>query len=327
MEVTITTNKMNHLVDPNLHIWGWEVPVYLFLGGITAGILIVVSFMLLKDNEEKSHVVANRLALLAPVLLSLGMVALFIDLEHRLYVWRFYTTFRFTSPMSWGSWILLIVYPISFLLILTTFRKGFSKASLWIDACIQSKTRIWRYLRVYSWLLDFSEKHRRLIAKTAIPFGILLGIYTGILLSSFGARPFWNSPIMGPIFLVSGVSTAAALVVLFSNDHEEIEFFTRVDIWLIAGEISLLILFITGMLSSSEQHLKAIQLILGGEMTTYFWIFFFGIGLLLPAFLEFMELKGRKIPGTIAASLVLFGGILLRFVIVEAGQVSTWIGY
>jgi formate-dependent nitrite reductase membrane component NrfD len=186
---------------------------------------------------------------------------------------------------------------------------------------------MWKYLRAYSWLLDFSEKHRRLIARTAIPFGILLGIYTGILLSAFGARPFWNSSIIGPIFLVSGVSTAVALVVLFSKENEEIEFFTRIDIWLIAGEISLFILFIIGMLSSSEQHLKAIQLILGGEMTTYFWVFFFGIGLLLPAFLEFMELKGRKIPGIIAASLVLFGGILLRFIIVEAGQISTWISY
>ncbi|MBI4618751.1 MAG: polysulfide reductase NrfD [Desulfobacterales bacterium] len=327
MEVAITTNKMNHLVDPNLHIWGWEVPVYLFLGGITAGILIVVSFMLLKDKGEKSHVVTNRLALLAPVLLSLGMVALFLDLEHKFYVWRFYTAFRFTSPMSWGSWILLLVYPISLLLILTTFRDGFSKASLWIDAHIQSKSGMWKYLRAYSWLLDFSEKHRRLIARTAILFGILLGIYTGILLSTFGARPFWNSSIIGPIFLVSGVSTAVALVVLFSKENEEIEFFTRIDIWLIAGEISLFILFIIGMLSSSEQHLKAIQLILGGEMTTYFWVFFFGIGLLLPAFLEFMELKGRKIPGIIAASLVLFGGILLRFIIVEAGQISTWISY
>lgn len=327
MEVTITTNKMNHLVDPTLHIWGWEVPLYLFLGGITAGILIIVSFILLKDKDGKSHIIANRLALLAPVLLTLGMVALFMDLEHKLYVWRFYTAFRITSPMSWGSWILLLVYPISLLLILTTFREGFSKAYLWIDSYTQSKPKMQKYLWAYFRLFDFSEKYRSSIARIAIPVGILLGIYTGILLSSFGARPFWNSSIIGPIFLVSGVSTAAALVVLFSKDHEEIEFFTKIDIWLITGEISLLILFIIGMLSSSEQHLKAIQLILGGEMTTYFWVFFFGIGLLLPAFLEFMELKGREIPGSIAASLVLFGGILLRFVIVEAGQISTWITY
>ncbi|MDY7033741.1 MAG: NrfD/PsrC family molybdoenzyme membrane anchor subunit, partial [Thermodesulfobacteriota bacterium] len=106
MEVTITTNKMNHLVDPNLSIWGWEVPVYLFLGGLTAGILIISAFVALKDRDKKFSLAANRLAVSAPIFLSLGMLALFLDLEHKLYVWRFYTTFQITSPMSWGSWIL-----------------------------------------------------------------------------------------------------------------------------------------------------------------------------------------------------------------------------
>ena len=39
------------------------------------------------------------------------MFALFLDLAHKLYVWRLYTTFQFTSPMSWGAWILILVYP------------------------------------------------------------------------------------------------------------------------------------------------------------------------------------------------------------------------
>ncbi|MDY7033595.1 MAG: NrfD/PsrC family molybdoenzyme membrane anchor subunit, partial [Thermodesulfobacteriota bacterium] len=225
-------------------------------------------------------------------------------------------------PMSWGSWILLIVYPLSFLLILATLRQGFPKVSSFLENSGRSPLK-----RGFVRLLEFSEQHIRLIAKMTIPAGILLGIYTGILLSAFSARPFWNSSIIGPIFLVSGISTATALVVLFSKKREEREFFTKTDLGLIVAEVSLLVLFIIGMLSSSEQHVKAAQLILGGELTTYFWVFVVGLGLLLPAFLEFMELKGQKIPHTIAACLVLFGGILLRFLMVKAGQVSTWIEY
>ena len=40
-------------------------------------------------------------------------------------------------------------------------------------------------------------------------FGIALGIYTGILLSAMVARPLWNSAILGPLFLFSGLSAAA----------------------------------------------------------------------------------------------------------------------
>lgn len=33
----IDINRNSHLIDPQLHIWGWEVPVYLFLAGWRRG--------------------------------------------------------------------------------------------------------------------------------------------------------------------------------------------------------------------------------------------------------------------------------------------------
>jgi protein NrfD len=86
-------------------------------------------------------------------------------------------------------------------------------------------------------------------------------------------------------------------------------------------------LLIIGMLTSSLQQGKAVQMVLGGPLTAYFWVFIIGIGLLLPAFLKIIELKGKEIPASIAASLVLIGGFIMRVVIVEAGQISTWINY
>jgi formate-dependent nitrite reductase membrane component NrfD len=48
------------------------------------------------------------------------------------------------------------------------------------------------------------------------------------------------------------------------------------------------------------------------------------LGLMLPALLKILELRGRKIPPALAASLVLIGGLVLRVVMVKAGQLSTW---
>ena len=33
-----TTTRVNALIDPHLHIWHYEVPVYLFLGGLVAAL-------------------------------------------------------------------------------------------------------------------------------------------------------------------------------------------------------------------------------------------------------------------------------------------------
>jgi protein NrfD len=329
-EITITTNKMNPFVDPSLHIWSWDVAIYLFLGGLTAGILVIAALMILKnkgvktDDSKAFSLSHSRLALLAPVLLSLGMFFLWIDLAKKVNVFKFYFTFNITSPMSWGAWVLLLVYPLSILMILSTFRTGYAKVYGWLEEKIKGNTFTSKHIAKFHWIFDFSEKHMQLIAKLTIPVATLLGIYTGILLSAFGARPFWNSAILGPLFLVSGVSTAAALVILLSREHKEQHFFTKIDLGLIFTEMTLLILFIIGMITSSLQHSNAIKIILGGPLTSFFWVLMVALGLLLPAFLKILELRGQKIPPALAASLVLIGGLILRVVMVKAGQLSSW---
>ena len=103
MEELLITARSNALVDPSLHIWNWQVAVYLFLGGLTAGIMIFAATIALLRKDEDAPFSAAKLAVLAPVVLSAGMAALFLDLEHKLYTFRFYTTFRVLSPMSWGA--------------------------------------------------------------------------------------------------------------------------------------------------------------------------------------------------------------------------------
>lgn len=325
-EIAITTGKRVHEAGSSLGIWGWEIPLYLFLGGITAGIMVVAAVAILRGRDEEWPAASRRLILWAPLLISAGMLALFLDLSHKLYVWNFYRAFQLTSPMSWGSWILLLVYPLTFLFLLATIRKGYpelyGRAIIWIEAS-RFRTRV-------SWLtgaIAFAEKHVKKIAAATLIIGVLLGIYTGILLSSFGARPFWNSAILGPLFLVSGVSTGMALLVLIARDDGERDFFARADLWLIGTEVFILALFLIGLMTSSRQHIEAARLVLGGPLTPAFWIFIIFIGLLLPAFFEVLEMRGRDIPRYLPPVLVLAGGLIMRIVFVYAGQVSAWMTY
>lgn len=80
-----------------------------------------------------------------------------------------------------------------------------------------------------------------------------------------------------------------------------------------------------GFLASTQVQIDAAKLFLGGEYTAPFWIFVVGLGLVLPAILEVLELSKKKIPVVIPAMLVLFGGIMMRFIIAYAGQASRWL--
>ena len=316
-EELFVTARSNALIDPSLHIWTWEVAMYLFLGGLTAGIMVFAAIMTVLRKDEEAPFATTKLALLAPIALSLGMTTLFLDLEHKLFVFRFYTAFQLLSPMSWGAWILIVIYPVSILQILSTLRAGYPQVSPYVDRFAIGK-----------WLLDWCEAYRRPVAMVAIPFGIALGIYTGILLSAFSARPFWNSGVLGPLFLVSGLSTAAALVALVARKHSEKVLFTRIDLALIAAELALVALFIINLASGTEQQLLALESIMSGPYALVFWILFVGVGLLIPLLLELLEIRGlaRRV-AIVAPVLVLLGGYVLRQVMIDIGQESTWTRY
>ena len=318
IEELLVTARHNPKIDPILGIWTWEISVYLFLGGLTAGIIFFVALMNLMDKKESYSFSANRLALWAPIVLSIGMTTLFLDLEHKLYVFRFYTTLEPTSPMSWGAWVLIIIYPIAILQILSTLRKGYPKIAEFAERIPLVPT-----------VLDLSERYLKVISWIAIPSAIALGIYTGVLLSAFNARPFWNTGLLGPLFLISGMSTAAAFTILFAKEHDEKRLFTKFDLGLIAIELVLVVLLLINLATGSEQQLQALEyLTKGGGYAVAFWGAFFVFGLLVPLVVEFIDLAhANRTLAILGPVLVLMGGYMLRHVTVNLGQETSWQNY
>jgi protein NrfD len=310
-EEIIVSGRMNPLVDPHLNIWHWQIPLYLFLGGLAAGILFFAALYFL-NGKEKEYPAAVRLApFLTPFLLIIGLLALFIDLRHKLYFWQLYTNIKLQSPMSWGAWTLMVITPVSF---------------IWCALHIRDLFPSWDWK--FSWIKDlelFFNRNKKIVAWIMLIYSVILGIYTGILLSAFNARPLWNTSILGPLFLASGLSAGAATILILSKSVAERKVFARIDLILIGIELFLIIHMFMGFLASTQVQIDAAHLFLGGPYTTSFWIFVVIIGMILPAVLEIMELRKFHIPSFLPALLVLFGSIMLRFIFVYAGQVSRWL--
>ncbi len=310
-EELIISGRMNPNIDPVLHIWHWQIPLYLFLGGLAAGILFFAALYTILGRKEEMKGAVQYAPFIAPVALVLGLIALFLDLKHQLYFWRLYTTIRLESPMSWGAWTLLAITPLSF---------------IWAALNIKLIFPTWDWK--YHWLKDFEAFCRRNIIPLAwmiLILSVILGIYTGILFSAFNARPLWNTSILGPLFLTSGLSTGAAVIILFSKSHKERLLFSRIDLMLIIIELFFIVHMFMGFLASTQVQIDAAALFLGGPFTAQFWVFVVLMGLLLPAVLEALELARFRIPALVPATLVLFGGLMLRFIIANAGQVSRWL--
>ena len=298
-------------IDPYLNIWHWQIPTYLFLGGLAAGILFFAGYFTIMGKEDKMATTVKKAPMLVPFALLLGLFFLFLDLKHKLFFWQLYTTIRLESPMGWGAWVLMIMTPISF---------------LWAASYVRELYPGWDWK--FKFLYDFEAwviKNRILLAWPMMIYAVILGIYTGILLSAFNARPLWNTSILGPLFLVSGMSTGAAVILLMSKDHKERKIMGRLDILLIIIELFFIIHLFMGFKAGSEAQINAANLFLGGSFTAPFFTFVVLLGLIFPAILEALELRGYKVPVVIPAILILLGGLIFRYLIVEAGQITKYL--
>ncbi len=339
--IEITTTRHNPLVEPVLSVWSWEIPVYLFLGGMIAGMMVLGGLNMLRiiKGERAESFYSVQTPVLGFVLLNLGMGALFLDLAHKLYVYNVYLAFEPTSPMSWGSWVLILVFPVLVLSALIRLPEAWP----WLGDRVPA-------LRGWSEAILARAGLVKALAWLNVLLGIGLGIYTGILLSTMVARPLWNSAILGPLFLVSGLSAAAAMVHLVASlvpghpaprgflsgalamlvqplgaappDAKTSVSLVKADLAFLAVELVLIGLLFVGLASSSASHVAAIDLLTSGKYATIFWWVVIVAGILVPLALQWLEL-GHRIPHTILpALLVLAGGFALRWVMVGAGQAS-----
>lgn len=319
-------NRHNLSIDPSLHIWGWEIPVYLFLGGLTAGVMVFSAIIAMQSSDlDQRSSWARWSPFLAPIALSIGMGALFLDLAYKLHVYRFYLAFQLGSPMSWGSWILMVVYPAVLLLGLAGITEadcdklrglGFMKRLA--DMGLMQKLQIFERMRA---LRMWSKANIRLIGWANIILGVALGAYTGVLLGSLGARPLWNSGILPVLFLCSGLSGGAALMMLFPLRHGEHDALRRWDMIIIVAELVVLCLYVVTLITGGGLvGQEAAELFLGGEYTTAFWGFVVFLGLIVPFGMEYIEGVRKLKPALAAPVLLLMGGFALRWILVYGGQ-------
>jgi protein NrfD len=337
----ITSTRHNPLVDPHLAGWTWEIPVYLFVGGAVAGMMVLAGIAMLRiaRGEEARRFASWQAPLLGFLLLNLGMLALLADLSHRWYAWRVFLTFQPTAPMSWGSWMLMLVYGVLLLSLLVRLPQSWP----WLGA---------RVPRLQELSDRITGHPRRLgaLGVVNVALGIGLGTYTGLLLATMVARPLWNSAALPLLFLFSGLCAGSALLYIGARlrgdgpapqgliggalatlvqplgdsppPRDTLDGLVRANVGFLVAELVLIGLYVANLATSTASHAEALSLLTTGPFAAKFWGIDVGLCLLLPLVAQLLMLANR-IPRTVLpALLVVAGSFTLRWVMVNAGQMS-----
>ncbi len=311
--------------------WGMPVVLYLFLAGLGAGALTTSASVLLRGGPTGKYFdVARYGAFIAPIPVALGSALLVFELGsfqagHWFRFLNLYTVINL-SPMSVGTWLL----------------SGFLGISV-----IYAYTFLTRDAHAG----DRQDRLRRATAWVGIPLGIGTAVYTGVLLGAMPARPFWNSPVLALLFLLSSISTGIAVIILTRailqrrhmdpeqrRAHNETGYLlSATDTLMIGLELLTVFLFLMFAHLTIGNAREAITVVLaGGELSTLFWFWVVCVGLLVPAVIELAliiprivhqrEFVSHRLVEIVVPITVLVGGFMLRYVVLVAGQITYPVG-
>ncbi|MFQ5763584.1 MAG: NrfD/PsrC family molybdoenzyme membrane anchor subunit [Rhodospirillales bacterium] len=311
--------------------WGWGIVVHLFLVGLSAGTLIISACLLLRGGRSDVYFrVARYGAFIAPLPVIFDGFVLISELGSfevgNWFRWlNLYKTITW-SPMSIGTWLITLFIGVSVVYAYTFWSK---------DAAPDDK---WDILR-------------KAMAWIGLPLAIAVGTYPGVMLGVMQSRPFWNSPLLPLVLLLSAMATGIACIVLARillhrrGAEPEVEreyrrnnfLLTTSNVVVLGGELLLLFLFILFAYLTVGSVRHAISVIMaGGTLATEFWLWVVLIGLLVPIGLGLFSIVPRLAEGKeyvvsrgleVAVPLtVLVGAFMLRYVVVVAGQITGPVG-
>ncbi|EPQ8346773.1 cytochrome c nitrite reductase subunit NrfD [Escherichia coli] len=304
-------------------VWDWPIAIYLFLIGISAG-LVTLAVLLRRVYPQAGGADSTLLRttlIVGPGAVILGLLILVLHLTRPWTFWKLMFHYSFTSVMSMGV-MLFQLYMVVLLLWL---------AKIFEHDLLALQQRWLPKLGFVQKVLSLLTPVHRGLETLMLVLAVLLGAYTGFLLSALKSYPFLNNPILPVLFLFSGISSGAAVALIAmaicqrSNPHStEAHFVHRMEIPVVWGEIFLLVAFFVGLVLGDDGKVRALVAALGGGFWTWwFWLGVAGLGLIVPMLLKPWVNRSSGIPAVLAAcGASLVGVLMLRFFILYAGQLT-----
>jgi Ni/Fe-hydrogenase subunit HybB-like protein len=279
--------------------FGIFIAVYFYLTGLSAGSFIL-STLAYGFGMEKYKSLGRVGVILATVLLIIAplFLLLHISVPHR--AWHLFVYLNFQSPITWGSF-LLILYPIN---------------------CI-----------IYGYFMFREQKKlARLFGLIGIPLAVSVHGYTGFILAFGKARALWNTALMPILFLVSAIVSGIALMILvcivkdrfFSAqkkiDYPLLENLGKMLAWVIVFDLFLVGCDLLVLLISHSDAQDVAHLLLSGKFFPLFLIVENLLGKIVPFTLLIVPRFRNLVTMIIASLLVVIGIFVMRYIVVVGGE-------
>jgi len=286
----------------NIHLqesFGIYIAIYFYLTGLSAGSFIM-STLAYGFGLQQFKPLGKLGVVIATILLVAAPMFLLLHVGRPLKPWHLFAYINFTSPISWGSF-LLTLYPINSIIYGYFMFKGDMKLT-------------------------------KTFGLIGIPLAIAVHGYTGFILAIAKARALWNTALMPILFLVSAMVSGIAMMILVSYIRDR--FFTKDKVvntsllftlgtilgGVIVFDLFLVLSDILVLLTAHSEAKEAADLLLYQNFSPFFIFIENLFGKIIPLIIVVTP-RFRTVRGLLIASiLVMIGIFFMRYVVVLGGE-------
>ena len=275
--------------------WKWEIAMYFFFEGISAGSYILCTAAGIMDREHHATLVRRGRYLSFLTMLACPPL-LIADLGRPERFHHMLRIVKKTSPMNHGAWAL----------------SGFGLFASALAVLAWPASRLPLFGGLLGWVQRWLPES--VPAMLGMPFALTMVSYPGVLLSTT-ANPVWaQTHFLGPLFASSSMSNGAAALSLLSynsEDHSLHRTLDRFEDIAQTAEAAAVGLYL-GTLRKARRPL------LEGKQRKLFLYGAVGLGILAPMLLRRVPVKAIR--HGLAPLLTIAGGLALKWSITYAGQ-------
>lgn len=149
-------------------------------------------------------------------------------------------------------------------------------------------------------------------------------VYTGFVLNTVKAVPFWNSTLLPLLFVLCGIMGGFGLSVIIALNGGNIDIAAAEtgSRWLLIINALLIVIYLWAAANRETTGRKSVMEQMRGNLAPVFWIGIVALGIVIPLAIAFSSyIAGEASPALLITGVVceVIGGLALRYCVLKAG--------
>ncbi len=156
---------------------------------------------------------------------------------------------------------------------------------------------------------------------------LAIAIYTGFVLNTVKAVPFWNSSLLPLLFVLCGIlgGFGLSVIIALNGGHVNITVAEAGSRWLIIVNAFLIAIYLWGAANRETTGKQSVMEQIRGSGAPIFWIGIVILGIIVPLAIAFSSYFIREVSAVLLVTGVgceVIGGLALRYCVLKAGAYS-----